>query len=67
MRKTETRNGKSREIKSKEELQQEDEDKEDVEKRMKSETFERAKLVFYGGTVVRNPWNPKIGNTMFWM
>jgi|TARA_R110002003_G_scaffold138_10_gene12730 hypothetical protein len=59
--------GKLREFKSEEELQQEDEDKKDVEKRMKSETFERAKVVFYGGTVVRNPWNPKIGNTMFWM
>lgn len=54
-------------VKSKEEEKQEMMDEAKVEKIIKQQTFEKAKLVFYGGVTERNPWHENIANTMFWM
>ncbi|KAH7380394.1 Piwi domain-containing protein [Phaeosphaeria sp. MPI-PUGE-AT-0046c] len=60
-------NGQVNMAKSKEELQQEVMDDAMIEDIVKELVFEKAKQIFYGGSVERNPWDEKFSNSMFWM
>lgn len=39
----------------------------DVETEMRAWTLKEAAKTFYGGETVRNPFNPEVARTMFWM
>ena len=54
-------------VKSSEEKRQELQDELSVDDAVKNATFEKAKLIFYGGKIERNPWRDNLANTMFWM
>lgn len=60
-------NGKVSMGKSKEELEQQVIDEASIKGAVKELVFKKARQVFYGGDVERNPWNDRVSNTMFWM
>jgi hypothetical protein len=59
--------GKEMTVKSAEERTQEIQDESRIESTLKAKTFQMAKEKFYIGSVEQNPWNPTVGDTMFWM
>jgi hypothetical protein len=59
--------GQVRMMKHADEKKQERLDEAQVEVLLKEWTFQKAKKTFYGRDTVRNPWNPNITKTMFWM